>query len=67
MAETYDFTIDELGKRSIKSPIAMSTTAGDMIANYVTDDRFIRLGTESKLGAQQPLKRAQVLECAGPR
>ncbi|GHT69555.1 ATP-dependent 6-phosphofructokinase [Spirochaetia bacterium] len=67
MGETYDFTIEELGKRSIKSPIAMSTTAGDMIANYVTDNKFIRLGTEAKLGAQPPIKRSQVLECAGPR
>jgi 6-phosphofructokinase 1 len=67
MSETFDYTIEELGKRSIKSPIAMSTTEGDMIANYVTDKRFVRLSTEVKLGAQTPLKRSQVLECAGPR
>ena len=67
MAETFDFTIEELGKRNIKSPIVMSKTAGDHIANYVTDDQFVRLQTEVKLGAQQSLKRSQVLECAGPR
>ncbi|GHV86892.1 ATP-dependent 6-phosphofructokinase [Spirochaetia bacterium] len=67
MNETFDFTIDELGKRSIKSPIAMSTVAGDKIANYVTDNEFVKLGTEVKLGAQPPIKRSQVLECAGPR
>ena len=67
MNEAYDFTIESLGKRSIKSPIAMSTTKGDMIANYVTDDEFIRLDTMVKPGAQPPLKKAQVLECAGPR
>jgi len=67
MSETFDFTIEELGKRNIKSPIVMSKTAGDHIANYVTDDKFVRLQTEVKLGAQPSLKRPQVLECAGPR
>jgi 6-phosphofructokinase 1 len=67
MAETVDFTIEELGKRSIKSPIDMSTVVGDKIANYVTDDRFIRLDPTVKIGPQSPVKRNQVLECAGPR
>jgi len=67
MSETFDFTIEELGKCNIKSPIVMSKTAGDNIANYVTDDQFVRLKTEVKLGAQPSLKRSQVLECAGPR
>jgi 6-phosphofructokinase 1 len=64
---TSDFTIEELGKRSIKSPIAMSTTRGDKIANYVTDSEFIRLGVDVKPGAQPPLKKNNVLELAGPR
>jgi 6-phosphofructokinase 1 len=67
MSEAFDFTIEELGKRSIKSPIAMSTVQGDNIANYVTDDQFIRLSPTVNLGAQAPVKRSQVLECAGPR
>jgi 6-phosphofructokinase 1 len=67
MSESYDFSIEELGKRSINSPIAMSTRQGDMIANYVTDSEFVRLNVEAKLGAQTPIKRPQVLECAGPR
>jgi 6-phosphofructokinase 1 len=67
MAETVDFTIEDLGKRSIKSPIAMSTVEGDMIANYVTDTKFVRFNTDVKLGAQSPIKRNHVLECAGPR
>jgi len=67
MDKNFDFTIEELGKRNIKSPIAMSTVEGDMIANYVTDDKFIRLETAAKLGEQQPLERSHVLECAGPR
>ncbi|MDR1575725.1 MAG: ATP-dependent 6-phosphofructokinase [Treponema sp.] len=67
MAGAVDFTIEELGKRSIKSPIAMSTVVGDQIANYVTDEEFIRLNVDVKPGAQPPVKRSQVLECAGPR
>ncbi|AEF80473.1 ATP-dependent 6-phosphofructokinase [Leadbettera azotonutricia] len=67
MADAIDFTIEELGKRSIKSPIAMSTVRGDMIANYVTDDQFLRYNTEVKVGPQPPLKRSQIIECAGPR
>ena len=67
MAEVANFTIEELGKRSIKSPIVMSKNLGDGIANYVTDDQFVRLETAVKVGAQPPVKRSQVLECAGPR
>ncbi|MDR1318868.1 MAG: ATP-dependent 6-phosphofructokinase [Treponema sp.] len=67
MSEAYDFSIEELGKRSIKSPIAMSTVQGDKIANYVTDIQYVRLNTEVKTGAQPPVKRSQILECAGPR
>jgi 6-phosphofructokinase 1 len=67
MGEVVDFTIEDLGKRSIKSPIAMSTVRGDLIANYVTDDQFVRFNTEGKPGAQTPLKKSQLLECAGPR
>jgi 6-phosphofructokinase 1 len=67
MGEAVDFTIEDLGKRSIKSPIAMSTVRGDLIANYVTDDQFVRFNTEGKPGAQAPLKKNQLLECAGPR
>ena len=67
MGDSFNFSIDELGKRSIKSPIAMSTTKGDKIANYVTDDQFVRLDTAIKPGAQPPIKKSQVLECAGPR
>jgi 6-phosphofructokinase 1 len=66
-AESTDFSIEELGKRSINSPIAMSTVQGDNVANYVTDNEFVRLDMAVKLGTQPPMKRPQVLECAGPR
>jgi 6-phosphofructokinase 1 len=38
-----------------------------MIANYVTDNEFLRLNTDVKIGAQTAMTRKQVLECAGPR
>ena len=67
MSNNLDFTIDELGKRGVKSPIAMSTTRGEKIANYVTDDEFIRLDVETKPGPQPSMKKSELLECAGPR
>jgi 6-phosphofructokinase 1 len=65
--DNFDFTIEELGKPSVQSPIIMSKIAGDKIANYVTDDQFIRLDTSVIPGPQNPIKKTQVLECAGPR
>ena len=67
MADNFDFTVEELGERTIKSPIAMSTTVGDGIANYVRDDQYVRLNVTANIGAQQELKREQILERAGPR
>jgi 6-phosphofructokinase 1 len=61
------FTIEELGKASIPSPIVMSKVKGDKIANYVTDDQFIRLDTVVTPGHQHPIKKSQALQMAGPR
>ena len=63
----YDFTIEELGKCSIKSPIALSKVPGDFVANYANDDTFIRFEVTTKLGKQESLDRKQVFEAAGPR
>jgi 6-phosphofructokinase 1 len=67
MSETFDFSIEELGKRNIKSPIVMSNVKGDFIANYVTDDQFMRLSADVTLGDQARVERNQVFEYAGPR
>ncbi|MDR1031208.1 MAG: ATP-dependent 6-phosphofructokinase [Treponema sp.] len=67
MSEAFDFSIEELGKRNIKSPIIMSSVKGDFIANYVTDDQFMRLSTDVTLGDQARVERSQVFEYAGPR
>ncbi|MDR1257297.1 MAG: ATP-dependent 6-phosphofructokinase, partial [Spirochaetaceae bacterium] len=65
--DTLDFTIEELGPRNIRSPITMSKRHGDFIANYVSDEDFIRLDLDVKLGEQPALDRSMVLEKAGPR
>jgi len=63
----FDFTIEELGKAAIQSPIEMSKTLGDKAANYVKNDRFVRLSSFIVPGKQPPVERSQVLERAGPR
>jgi 6-phosphofructokinase 1 len=67
MDNSFDFTVSELGKATVKSPIEMSKTAGDLIANYVTDDEFVRLSTDVQPDVQYTLTKAQILERAGPR
>ncbi|MDR2596156.1 MAG: ATP-dependent 6-phosphofructokinase [Treponema sp.] len=67
MNADLDFTIEELGKPSVPSPIKMSKTIGDKIANYVTNDKFVRLDPFVVPGHQPSLKENQMLECAGPR
>ena len=67
MAASVDFSIEQLGRATIPSPIIMSKTSGDKIANYVTDDQFIRLSPTVVPGTQSTIKKNQILECAGPR
>ncbi|MCL2196269.1 MAG: ATP-dependent 6-phosphofructokinase [Treponema sp.] len=67
MANSFDFTIESLGKATVQSPIVMSKSAGDKSANYATDDQYVRLDKFVIPGAQRPIKKTQVLECAGPR
>jgi len=65
--DDLDFTIEELGKASVHSPLKMSKELGDKVANYVLDDKFLRLNPYVVPGPQHPLKRTQVIELAGPR
>ncbi|MCL2720804.1 MAG: ATP-dependent 6-phosphofructokinase [Treponema sp.] len=67
MQENYDFTIEELGNATVKSPIEMSKTHGDKIANFVTNDRFVRLSSFIIPGPQPSVDKNQVLERSGPR
>ncbi|MDR3324707.1 MAG: ATP-dependent 6-phosphofructokinase, partial [Spirochaetaceae bacterium] len=65
--ETLDFTIEELGPRNVRSPITMSKTSGDFIANYVSDDDLLIYDANGRLGESKALDRSQLLEKAGPR
>jgi 6-phosphofructokinase 1 len=67
MSENPDFSVPVLGKCSIPSPIVLSTKTGDSLANYVSDDDFVRFDVAAKEGGQGDLKRSQLLEKAGPR
>ena len=67
MSDSYDFTIEDLGPRTIESPINLSKISGDFMANYVNDDEFVRYKTDVTVGDQPSIKRSQVFEKAGPR
>ena len=63
-----DFSISTLGECKIQSPIMLSETHGDLIANYVTDNEFIRYNLDASLGETgEPLTHADLIEKAGPR
>ena len=66
--EEFNFTIETLGACKIPSPIHLSNIVGDRIANYVTNEDFIRFRLEAKVGENYgPFKREQLIEKAGPR
>lgn len=63
MHQNDNFSIAELGPRSIASPLTLSKTRGDGRANYVSDEEKVRTG--GLVGGREtpPLE----LEKAGPR
>lgn len=64
----YDFTIENLGPCKVASPIQLSNVTGDFMANYVTDDDFVRCSVDTRL--DDPCvtpARNNLLEKAGPR
>ena len=66
--QVYDFTISSLGACKVKSPIQLSSVEGDFIANYVTDDEFVRYRVDATMDqVVGPCKRSELLEKAGPR
>ena len=67
MAET-DFTVKRLGECRVPSPITLSTTYGDSLANYVKDDEFILYDVDVRMGEPGKTYRpSELLEKAGPR
>jgi 6-phosphofructokinase 1 len=65
--DDFDFTVSDLGPRRVPSPLFLSRTFGDFVANYVSDDELIRFRTSANVGVQKSLKRSELLERAGPR
>jgi len=64
----FDFSIASLGPCKVKSPIQLSSVEGDFIANYVTDDEFIRYRLDTTMDdVVGPCARSELLEKAGPR
>ena len=70
MKGLFDFTVDELGPCKVKSPIQLSKSHGDMVANYVYDNEYVRynvdvFGEVSK--EDEDLYKKNLIEKAGPR
>ncbi|MGA2547132.1 MAG: ATP-dependent 6-phosphofructokinase [Rectinemataceae bacterium] len=67
MNDDMDFSVSVLGKCGIPSPILLSTKMGDSLANYVSDDEFVRYDVDAREGDQGSLGRSRLFEKAGPR
>ncbi|MBQ9630449.1 MAG: ATP-dependent 6-phosphofructokinase [Treponema sp.] len=68
MATKYDFTISTLGQCKIPSPIQLSTVVGDLKANYVKDDTFVRYSVNVFGGKEEDDQTSSnLMQKAGPR
>ncbi len=67
MSQTFDFTVPSLGPRKIPSPLRLSKTADDFVANYVSDDERILYDIHVRPGAPPACGPENALELAGPR
>ncbi len=65
--EPLNFIVPTLGTANIPSPIALSKTTGDLIANYVSDDELIIYNINAHPGTSHTPSREDLLEKAGPR
>jgi 6-phosphofructokinase 1 len=63
----YNFSIEHLGPTNVPSPLDLSRTSGDHMANYVSDNEFIIYETEVSPEETIRYSRAQLMEKAGPR
>lgn len=64
---SYDFTIPNLGVPKIKSPVILSKTSGDLMANYVNGDDYIVYNVKVKPGDTVTYRKEDLIEKAGPR
>ena len=66
-----NFEVSKLGKCTIPSPKAYSTTTGNSIANYTRDDEYVLLSRQVSLSCPEQgapsYDSASMLEVAGPR
>ncbi len=67
MAQDVSFAVSNLGECAVNSPISLSKVDGDFIANYVSDDEFIRYNVDASPGPQADLQKNELFEKAGPR
>ena len=70
MKGLFDFTVDELGPCKVNSRIHLSKSHGDMIANYVYDNEFVRYNVdvyEDVLEKEADAYNNNLIEKAGPR
>lgn len=71
MKGKFDFTVETLGECKLPSPIQLSTTFGDYVANYVRDDDYIRYNVD--VYSSEPEKetaeefKSNLIQKAGPR
>jgi 6-phosphofructokinase 1 len=65
MPTQSDLQVRTLGPRTIRSPLGLSTVAGDEVADYVPDEARVLFDVETMLGA--PATTPLLLEKAGPR
>lgn len=64
----FDFTIEELGERKVPSPIKLSNTYGDFVANYVKDTEYVRYNLNVKQDTTDAdFSSNNLMEKAGPR
>jgi 6-phosphofructokinase 1 len=62
MSVDSDFSIPDLGKRGIPSPIVLSNSRGDRLADYVKDSDRVLYDVDSRSGLSE-----RSFEAAGPR
>ena len=66
MSDDLDFTVPDLGARTVRSPLAFSLSSGDSIANYVDDADRIRWNSSARASGDGCAD-SSLLEKAGPR
>jgi 6-phosphofructokinase 1 len=67
MSDESDFSVPVLGSCSIPSPISLSTSADDSVADYAGDDEFVRYDVISGGAAARSAGGERLFERAGPR